>query len=264
MTQAFLHTNWVRSTSAALFLLAFSALLPAQTPTVSILVNFDGANGADPSATLVQGVNGNLYGTTDQGGSTSSGTLFDVTPQGSLTTLNSFCCRNNYLAGDAPGALVETASGVLYGTTALSGSNQCQLDSTQTGGCGTIFQVGPSGQLTTLYNFSGPDGSAPGDLIQGTDGNLYGTTGAGGAYDWQPYTWGYGTIFKFTPGFGLTTLYSFCPFPGCQDGFGPGSLVQGADGNFYGVTGNGGGGIRRERPCTFREEPSSKSLRRAP
>ena len=110
MTQAFLHTNWVRSTSAALFLLAFSALLPAQTPTVSILVNFDGANGADPSATLVQGVNGNLYGTTDQGGSTSSGTLFDVTPQGSLTTLNSFCCRNNYLAGDAPGALVETAT----------------------------------------------------------------------------------------------------------------------------------------------------------
>ena len=185
---------------------------------------------------LVQATNGELYGTTDQGGTTTSGTIFDVTPQGSLTTLNSFCCHTIYTAGDAPSGLTETADGVLYGTTALSGLDQCQIDITQTGGCGTIFQVGLSGELTTLYNFSGPDGASPGGLMQGTDGNLYGTTSIGGANDEEPFTDGYGTIFKFTPGFGLTTLYSFCPLPGCQDGFGPGSLVQGADGNFYGVT----------------------------
>jgi uncharacterized repeat protein (TIGR03803 family) len=242
MTQGFLLTTQVRSIPVAALLLVFSAFLPAQTPTVSILVNFTGANGADPYAPeLVQATNGDYYGTTDQGGTTSSGTIFDVTSQGSLTTLSSFCCQSIYAAGDAPGGLTLAADGVLYGTTALSGSSQCQIDMSQTGGCGTIFEVSLAGELTTLYNFSGPDGASPGGLMQGADGNLYGTTSIGGANDELPFTNGYGTVFKFTPGFGLTTLYSFCPLPGCQDGFSPGALVQGADGNFYGVTGGGGG-----------------------
>ncbi len=243
MTQDSFLTNRMCGISVAALLLACSVFLPAQTPTVSILVNFTGANGGDPNAPLVQATNGELYGTTDQGGTTTSGTIFDVTPQGSLTTLNSFCCHTIYTAGDAPSGLAETADGVLYGTTALSGLDTCQIDIMQTGGCGTIFQFGLNGELTTLYNFSGPDGASPGGLMLGTDGNLYGTTSIGGANNEEPFPDGYGTVFKFTPGFGLTTLYSFCPLPGCQDGFGPSSLVQGADGNFYGVTLNGGGGL---------------------
>ena len=123
---------------------------------------------------------GNSTAPPTRAATTTSGTIFDVTPQGSLTTLSSFCCQTIYAAGDEPSGLTETAGGVLYGTTALRGLDQCQLDPTQTGGCGTIFQVGPGRQLTTLYNFSGPDGPVPGGLVQGTDGNLYGTTSIGG------------------------------------------------------------------------------------
>ncbi len=230
MTQVFVSGNRSRTILVAALLLVCPALIPAQTPTVTILVNFAGSNGADPSApALVQATNGELYGTTDQGGATSSGTLFDVTPLGSLTTLNSFCCQNNYVAGDAPSGLTQTSSGVLYGTTQLSGLAQCQIDPSQTAGCGTIFQVGPGGQLTSLYNFSGPDGFGPGGLIEGTDGNLYGTA--------------FGTIFKFTPGFGLTILYNpSCTLEGCLNAIGAGSLIEGADGNFYGTSGNDSGG----------------------
>ena len=242
MTQDFFLTTWLRSISAAVLLLACSAFLPAQTPTVSTLVNFNGANGANPSpATLVQATNGDYYGATDQGGTKSSGTVFDVTPQGSLTTLSSFCCQSNYAAGVYPSALTQSAGGVLYGTTGFSGLTQCSISLTgEMAGCGTIFQVSLGGQLTTLYNFKGADGSIPNGLLQGTDGNLYGTTSTGGAYDWPPNTNGAGTIFKFVPGVGLTTLYSFCASQGCPDGFEPGSLVQGSDGNLYGVTDNGG------------------------
>ncbi len=243
MTQDSLLINRKRGISVAALLLAFAAFLPAQTPTVSILVNFTGANGANPSpAILVQATNGDYYGTTDQGGTKSSGTLFDVNPQGSLTTLYSFCCQSTYLVGVYPSVLTQSAGGVLYGTTGLGGLSQCQISPTQTGGCGAIFQVAPGGQLSTLYNFSGPDGFSPNSLVQGTDGNLYGTTSAGGAYNFQPYPNGAGTVFKFVPGIGLTTLYSFCSSQGCSDGLSPASLVQGSDGDLYGVSGNSGGG----------------------
>ena len=245
MTQAFLFTTGVRSILAALLLPAFSAFLPAQTPTVSILVNFTGANGANPSApALVQAINGDYYGTTDQGGTKSAGTAFDVTSQGSLTTLYSFCCQSNYVTGDAPSGLTQAADGVMYGTTGLSGLSTCQISATgETAGCGTIFQLGLDGELTTLYNFSGPDGANPGGLVQGTDGNLYGMTGAGGPNREASFPLGTGTVFKFVPGVGLSTLYSFCAPPGCPDGFSPGALVQGADGNLYGTTVEGGGGL---------------------
>ncbi|MGA2903704.1 MAG: choice-of-anchor tandem repeat GloVer-containing protein [Candidatus Korobacteraceae bacterium] len=88
--------------------------------------------------------------------------------------------------------------------------------------------------FTTLVSFNGTDGSDPvGVLVQHSDGNFYGTTAGGGAS-------GHGTIFRITPAGALTTLYSFCSQSNCTDGAGPGGLVLGTDGNFYGTTGGGG------------------------
>src|SRR5580704_4602588 len=90
--------------------------------------------------------------------------------------------------------------------------------------------------FTTLVNFDGTNGSAPEymSLIQGIDGNLYGTTAGGGANDG-------GTVFKLTRNGVLTTLYSFCAQPNCADGGDPAAgLALGTDGNFYGTTSGGG------------------------
>jgi len=100
---------------------------------------------------------------------------------------------------------------------------------------GTVFQITPSGRLTTLHRFDGRDGSNPEGLIQATDGNFYGTTQIGGAN-------GDGTIFKITPSGKLTTLYSFCSQGGCSDGTSANSgLIQATNGDFYGTTRGGWG-----------------------
>lgn len=196
------------------------------------LVNFNGTNGAQPfNGALIQGLDGYLYGTTSSGGANSSGTIFKVTPAGNLTTIYSFCSQTGCADGSRPGTLVLAANGVMYGTTEFGGANQCTVGS-QTFGCGTIFQLSPSGVVNTLHNFAGSDGASPngsGPLVIGTDGNLYGSTFFGGAGNT-------GTIFKITPGGNLTTLDSFCTGSGCLGGYAPSPLIQGADGNFYGTT----------------------------
>jgi uncharacterized repeat protein (TIGR03803 family) len=197
------------------------------------------ADGALPTAGLIQATNGDLYGTTEFGGancvdSDGCGTVFRITPSGTLTTLYSFCLQdqNDCPDGYYPVAgLVQAGSGDLYGTTSNGGAN----------GQGTIFKITPEGTLTTLYTFcaqSGcPDGAYPAAaLIQATDGDLYGTIDGGGAN-------GGGTILKITPGGALTTLYSFCAQGGCIDGSSPGApLVQDTSGDFYGTTVEGGVG----------------------
>ena len=98
---------------------------------------------------------------------------------------------------------------------------------------GTVFKISPNGALTNLYSFTGTnDGGDPyAGLVQGSDGNFYGTTGEGG-------TNGHGTVFKISPNGAMTTLYSFQHY---NDGANPDAgLVQGSDGNFYGTTSNGG------------------------
>jgi uncharacterized repeat protein (TIGR03803 family) len=185
------------------------------------LYGFSGrGDGAYPYSGLALGSDGSLYGTTYQGGANNDGTVFKITPSGTLTTLHAF--------GGSDGAypysgLALGSDGNLYGTTYEGGSNNE----------GTVFNITPSGTLTTLHAFGGSDGAYPhAGLLLGTDGNLYGTTVLGGASNG-------GSAFKLAAGNTLTTLYSF---RGGFDGYLPSAgLVQGTDGNLYGTTVDQGG-----------------------
>jgi uncharacterized repeat protein (TIGR03803 family) len=228
---------------AAVLCAATAIMLPAQT--VTTLFSFGETNGAYPQAAMVQGTNGFLYGTTPYGGincaPTGCGTIFAITPDGTLTTLYSFCAFSQCGDGAEPlGALIEAANGEFYGTTSAGGSSSyCTPVYGHLAGCGTVFKMTPSGLLTTIYNFcSQPpcaDGSQPTGLVQAANGSLYGTTFGGG-------TNGGGTIFMITPQGTFTTLYSFCSQGGglCTDGRYPGQLVQATNGDLYGTTASGG------------------------
>jgi uncharacterized repeat protein (TIGR03803 family) len=187
------------------------------------------SDGFSPTAGLVQGTDGNFYGVTAGGGANvNGGTVFQMTPGGLLTTIYAFCSLPNCTDGYGPQGLVEGRDRNFYGTTALGGAS-----STCAPGCGigTVFKISPSGTLTTLHSFNSTDGAEPeGRLVQGTDGNFYGTTYHGGTYK-------NGTIFQITPGGVLTTLRSLS----YGDGINPSrGLMQATDGNFYG-TGTFGG-----------------------
>lgn len=181
-------------------------------------------------ATLVQGPNEELYGTAFLGGASNAGTIFKINAAGSLTTIYNFCSQLECADGEYPyNGLIQGTDGNFYGTTYGIGAH---------GNGGTVFKLTPAGALTTLYSFCAqarcPDGAEPiGGVIQGTDGNLYGTTVAGGN--------GYGTLFQLTPAGALTTLHTFCSQPACTDGYAPeASLMQATNGTFYGTTYNGG------------------------
>jgi uncharacterized repeat protein (TIGR03803 family) len=188
-------------------------------------------DGSYPLAAMILGVDGNLYGTTSSGGAHGLGSVFKITPAGALTTIYSFCAKGGCADGYDPSApLFLGADGDFYGTTVHGGTGGC-------GGChggGVFFKLTPAGVLTTLYSFckgTCTDGSYPSvGVIQGNDGNFYGTTAAGG-------TTNAGTVFKISSTGVETTLYTFCSLTGCTDGINSYSeLVQGTDGNFYGTT----------------------------
>jgi uncharacterized repeat protein (TIGR03803 family) len=192
---------------------------------------------------LTEATDGNFFGTTYYGGSGQGacspggqpgcGTLFKITPDGTLTTLYKFCAQPNCTDGSNPFAnLVQGRDGSLYGLTTSGGTNCFP------GGCGTIFKISLNGSLVTLHSFDGTDGSMPtGGLIQAKDGNFYGTTESGGKS-------GGGTVFRITANGTLTTLYAFCLATNCTDGYGPnaglGTLAEATDGSFYGTTAYGG------------------------
>jgi uncharacterized repeat protein (TIGR03803 family) len=199
------------------------------TQTFTTLYSFAGGpgDGANPLNSLIQASDGNFYGMTLQGGTAGLGTVFVYNPQTQgVTVLHSFA--GSASDGQWPyGNFVQASDGNLYGMT-LSGG---------TGNEGTIFAYSPTAQSWTLmHSFAGgaSDGLQPvGSLIQASDGNLYGMTSAGGANN-------VGTVFEY----GLTTqavtvLHSFAQ----SDGTYPwGDLIQANDGNFYGLTQQGGAG----------------------
>src|SRR5579872_913097 len=138
--------------------------------TFTLLVDFSSI-GNPQYESLVQGPDGNFYGTTPD-------TVFRMTPNGSLTTLYTFCSQPNCTDGqDVLSGLVLASDGNFYGTTNLGGGFSC---APQIGGCGTVFRITPHGTLTTIHRFQIWEGNFPlGALVQGSDGNLYGTTAQG-------------------------------------------------------------------------------------
>jgi uncharacterized repeat protein (TIGR03803 family) len=141
-------------------------------------------DGAFPYAALIEGKDGNFYGTTSYSADSGAGTLFRITPSGFLTVLAIF----NLVDGDNPnGQLVQAADQSLFGTTAMGGAPAL--------GDGNVFTLPFAGTVTTLHAFDGTDGEFPGGLVQGTDGNFYGTTSYGGTNN-------AGTIFSISDGFG--------------------------------------------------------------
>lgn len=254
---------------------ATAIISPAQT-TFKSLFSFDGSHGANPGfVNLVQGKDGNLYGTTEVSTGT-EGTVFKITTAGKIKTLYVFCTQGEpCLDGAKPLAgLTLAKNGKFYGTTYYGGG---------AGNNGTLFQITSAGKLTMVYDFNGTTtGSEPQAApILGKDGNLYGSTSIGGSsndgtlYEMTtagaqevsvsftgkngiyPYarliqatngnfygttsqvTSGNGTVFAILPKTGLTTLYKFQGV--ANGGYPVGGLIQATNGILYGTTSTGGG-----------------------
>ena len=249
----------------------------------SVLTGFSIAP-ANPYASLVQGTDGNLYGTTAGGGTNGHGIIFKSDRDGAgFTVLHEFLP----IEGRSPAGLIQGADGFLYGTSIGGGENgqgsvfkidvnggsfatlhsfsftdganpRTKLTQGSDGklygttyqggvaGLGTVFTIGTNGTgFATLHGFSGSDGENPdGELLQGTDGRLYGTAYLGGPG-------GYGTVFRLDTGGGaFTTLHGFSG----SDGAGMvAGVIEGADGNLYGTTYGGGS---NEHGTLFKIDPS--------
>jgi len=149
---------------------ATSAL--GQTAAVTAVHAFTGPDGTDPSS-IIQASDGNLWGTAEAGGSKSAGTIFKIYPDGTLVTVYDFASSTDPNAGFGPVSLIEGNDGNFYGVTQDGGDGAAGMGYCQ---CGIFFRITPTGQFTNLYSFGTPDGAAPNPgLVQGTDGNFYGT-----------------------------------------------------------------------------------------
>ena len=177
----------------------------AQDAVFTTLHSFVINEGASPYGGLTQGSDGNFYGTTEQGSSSGMGTVFKMTPAGTVTLLHRFVGSDG---ANPQSSLVPSADGNFYGTTTFNGA----------GGGGTIFRVTPDGILTTLHLFDSNNIPHPSGLTPGLDGNFYGTVS--------------NVVFSVTPNGTYTILHTLAP----TEGTFPLGLTRGVDGNFYGTT----------------------------
>ena len=224
----------IRSIAMTAALALVMPILPtrvsAQAVQYSILHSFGSItnDGKFPQSSVIQGSDGNLYGTAPNGGSAGSGTAFMMTPAGVVTILHSFGDGSTVNDGRSPYVhLIQDSDGVFYGTTQAGGSY----------GGGSVFKMTSAGVVTILHSFGstvndGQDPYAP--LVLGSDGSFYGTTVNGGST-------GSGTAFKMTSAGVVTILHSFRDGSVAGDGAVPQfGLIQGSDGSFYGITNQGG------------------------
>jgi uncharacterized repeat protein (TIGR03803 family) len=171
-------------------------------------------------APLIQATNGHLYGT-GYYGSNNCGAIFELTTSGVLVMQYDFTCTG----GTGPsGSLLQASDGNFYGTT-YSGSGHI---------VGTVFKMTPNGRVTFLHIFtmaSGEGWQPGGGLVEGTDGNLYGSTRQGGNQG------DIGTVYQITTGGVFTELYSF---PRSVGEYPEGALLQHTNGLFYGTASDGG------------------------
>jgi uncharacterized repeat protein (TIGR03803 family) len=203
---------------------AASGTVFTMTPTGATQTLYSFTFGANPEEALIQASDGDFYGTTRNGGSYSMGTVFKINAAGVKTALHSF--GNGDGGANSIAAVIQASDGNFYGTTYYGGAF----------GEGTVFKISAAGDQTTLYSFAGgTDGANPAAaLIQGTDGHLYGTTYYGGGVA------DCGTVFRITLAGVETVLHAFSG--GAEGAYVDVGLVQGSDGNFYGVTAGGGTG----------------------
>ena len=204
-------------------IVARGPILAAGTPLFSFGTYYP--DGAQPNSGLAEGPDGNFYGTTAGGGMSDEGTVFILTPSGKETLLHQFT-SGSVTDGSSPlGGVVAGRDGTFYGATQFGG----------TVGLGTIFRIDASGTVHIVYSFGAVNNDAVeplGTVIRGKDGNIYGTTKVGGAH-------GLGTLFQVTPGGAERVVYSFGAT--ATDAAQPtDGAIQGSDGNFYGITHQGG------------------------
>jgi len=258
-------TSGLPALSAGIAVLVLYAATASAEVTLTTLVHFDGTNGYLPEAGLVEGRDGNIYGTLSYGGWFDLGTVYRLAPDGKCVILTTFDGEN----GGHPSSLILGKDRNFYGTTLQGGPT----------GDGSIFRMTSDGVITTLATFSdsltygpggssqGPDGTLYGFVsrldtrtsgfkftlagqltvpftdqppdhdasapLKARDGNFYGTTFA----DTSDGTPGWGTVYKKAPDGKVTTLISF----NLTNGANPlPELIQPRDGNIYGITTGGG------------------------
>jgi len=237
MTSLIRRQGWILGVRTASTALAFAVVLigmvatqSAQGQTYTVLHSFAGKrkDGASPGGVVLDAA-GNVYGTTNSGGTSNFGTVFKVDTGGNETVLYNFCSQPNCNDGRYPAAgLVWDAAGNLYGTTAAGGGSDG----------GTVFKLDATNTEAVLWSFHAgtrPDGYSPyAGVVWDAAGNLYGTTFLGGVYD-------NGTVYKLEPSGKETVLHSFT---GGLDGDGPDAGVITNGDSLYGTVSSGGFGYR--------------------
>lgn len=198
--------------------------------SLTTFYQFQGVTQEEANPTILIGAaDSNLYGATaPRAVGDLNGMIFRLTPSGNFTPLYRFQDGK----GTHATSLMQASDGNFYGTAAGDSSGGFFNHPPEMHNAGIFFRLTPAGVFTSLYSFSGgADGSLPNALIQGGDGNFYGSTFCGPESPPNVFT-GFGTTFKITPAGALTTLYGFT---GGNDGGNPSKVIQGGDGNLYGI-----------------------------